>query len=94
MSGRCAGCGQIDKNADVTREHTRYCRQFGQLYRLAPERALDPEAEYARWVEFDRAEMRSGRRDAHVTEADRRRAEQKARWRTPPDPLEELWACT
>lgn len=78
-----------DKNADEVREHTRYCPDFAVLFAEHLERALDPEAEYVRWVEFDRAEMRSGRRDAHVAEADGRRAAQRERWRTPPDILEE-----
>lgn len=87
MTGRCAGCGLTEKNADEVREHTRYCPSFAVLFAADPGRALDPEAEYIRWVEFDRAGVRSDRRDAHVTEADRRRAEQRDRWRTPPDIL-------
>jgi hypothetical protein len=73
----------------VTREHTRYCPQFKDLYARDPDRALDPEAEFIRWRDNDRADFRAGRRDAAVTEVERRRAEQKARWATPPDILED-----
>jgi hypothetical protein len=89
MTGRCAGCGLIDRNADKVREHTRYCQDFAALYLVSPERALDPEAEFIRWRDEDRARIRQDNKDASVAEADRRRAEQEARWETPEDPLSE-----
>jgi hypothetical protein len=91
MTGRCAGCGLTNKNAEYVREHTRYCEDFPAAWRAAkPGVSLDPVDVHLRWVTSgDRAEFRQERKDAAVTEADRRRAAQKARWATPPDILEE-----
>jgi hypothetical protein len=87
--GRCAGCGHLRRNSLAVREHTRYCPQFAALHAEHPEQALEPEAEFTRWVAEQRSGERAARRDAAVTEADRRRAEQKERWKTPPDILGE-----
>lgn len=89
MTGRCAGCGLTNKNADLVREHTRYCMPFRSLYLEYPEAALDPGDEYIRWREAERGEERQEHKDAAVSEADRRRAVQQARWKTPPDILED-----
>lgn len=93
MPGRCAGCERTDKSADTTREHTRYCPAFKVLFEQSPERALDPETEYRRWVELERGIAREGIRQIAIREAERRRAVQAERWATPPDILdeEELW---
>jgi hypothetical protein len=71
------------------REHTRYCRKYKELYATRPKQALDPEDEFIRWRDGDRAGERDDRRQAAVDEADRRRAVQAGRWATPPDILEE-----
>jgi len=89
VTGRCAGCGLTDRNADKVREHARYCPEYKTLYQESPERALDPEAEFTRYKEAERAGDRQVRREAAVTEAERRRAVQTARWETPPDLLSE-----
>jgi hypothetical protein len=89
VTGRCAGCGRTDKNADVVREHTRQCPQYAAVYAADPALALDPADEFARWAAEDRPEVRAARKSAAVAEADRRRAEQANRWRTPPDILGE-----
>jgi hypothetical protein len=89
MTGRCAGCGLIDRNADKVKEHTRYCPDFAALFLVSPEQALDPEAEFTRWRDIERAVARENSKQAAVDEADRRRAEQEARWETPEDPLAE-----
>lgn len=70
------------------REHARYCNKYKALYAEHPERALDPEAEFIRWRDVDRAGERDDRRQAAVDEADRRRAVQTDRWKTPDDILE------
>lgn len=88
MTGRCAGCGLTDRDADKTREHVRYCPAYKALHDQSPERALDPEAEYERWIQLERGIAREGRKVAAVHEVERRRAEQTGRWATPPDILE------
>lgn len=77
IAGRCAGCGETSKSASEIREHTRYCPDYRALYARDPAAALDPEAEYQRWVSEDRGAERAGRREDAVAEADRRRAEQR-----------------
>lgn len=86
--GRCAGCGEMGTAAEVS-EHIRACTPYRQLFDDSPERALAPEEELRRWQEEDRPGERAGRKEAAVSEADRRRGEQRARWETPPDPLED-----
>ena len=87
-SGRCAGCGKVGTLAEVS-EHTRDCRDFRLLFTEDPDRALHPADEFERWAAEDRPAQRAGARQAKVTEADRRRAEQAERWRTPADILED-----
>lgn len=88
MKGRCAGCGLSGSVARVS-AHARYCPEYRELYRSAPERALSPEEEYARWQDSEeRQERREQRREAAIAEADRRRDVHRRRWATPPDPLE------
>lgn len=89
MAGRCAGCGQTDKNPADTREHVRYCVDYARLYAGHPERALEPEQEFERWVREQRDQDRAGRKEAAIGEADRRREEQRRRWETPRDILED-----
>lgn len=89
MPGRCAGCGETSKDVPAVREHVRYCPGYQRLHAEHPERALEPEQEFARYVREQRADDRAGRREAVIAEADRRRAEQASRWRTPADILEE-----
>ena len=90
MTGRCAGCGITNRNADWVRGHTRHCPAYSALHGLSPERCLDPEAEFTRWRDLERAAYREVVKLAVVREAERRRAEQAARWETPPDPLAEI----
>ena len=87
MTGRCAGCGLVNRNSAVVREHVRYCPEFLNLFLTAPERALEPEDEFARYRDEDRQADRQKHKDDAISEADRRRAEQAARWETPPDLL-------
>jgi hypothetical protein len=89
VTGRCAGCGMTDRNADRVKEHTRYCPDFAALFLVSSEQALDPEAEFVRWRDLERANAREDVKLAAIREAERRRAEQEARWETPPDPLSE-----
>jgi hypothetical protein len=88
-TGRCAGCGMVDRRGLLVREHTRYCREYAALYAEHPDRALEPEVEFVRWVIEQRADERAGRREEIIAEAGRRRAAQEDRWQTPPDILEE-----
>lgn len=84
--GRCAGCGEVGK-VPVVREHVRYCRDYARLHASKPDQALDPADEFERWKDEQRDAERAVSRQAAVTEADRRRAEQQGRWVTPPDIL-------
>jgi hypothetical protein len=56
--GRCAGCGKTGQPRPVGR-HVVECPQW---LALAPERQLDPEAEYLRWQSRDREDERDARR--------------------------------
>lgn len=89
MPGRCAGCGEMNKDILAVREHVRYCPDYARLYAEHPERAHEPGKEWERWITEQRAAERAARREAAIDEADRRRAAQKQRWRTPPDILED-----
>lgn len=89
MTGRCAGCGLTDRDSGLVREHVRYCDRYRELYVNYPERALEPEAEFSRWRDTERAAQRESSRQKSVNEAERRRSEQSARWETPPDLLGE-----
>lgn len=89
MSGRCAGCGQVDRDARVTEEHIRYCANFAAVYAEDPDKVLAPAAEFARWKADDRQDERDVRKEGVILVADQRRADQQARWATPPDILDD-----
>jgi hypothetical protein len=69
------------------REHTRYCPEYADLFKAEPMRALEPGVEYARWADEQRADDRAEHREGAIAEADRRRAVQAERWKTPDDLL-------
>lgn len=52
-AGRCAGCGRTG-DAKVVGRHLVACSRWAELYRSAPDKALDAEAEHRRWSAEDR----------------------------------------
>lgn len=54
--GKCAGCAIEDSSCKVVKNHTLTCPEFIELYRTDPARALDPEDEYRRHLEWLRSE--------------------------------------
>jgi hypothetical protein len=88
-AGRCAGCGGTDSSCQRIKKHVQKCPDFLALYRTDPARALDPEAEYRRWVAEDRRDEAAQRRRAVIEEAESSRAQRASRFATPPDVLEE-----
>lgn len=62
MTGRCAGCGKTGQPRPLVR-HVVECPGW---LALAPERQLDPEAEYARWQAEDRDAERDARRERAI----------------------------
>jgi hypothetical protein len=60
--GRCAGCGKTGQPKPVLR-HVAECPDW---LALPPERQLDPEAEYRRWLEQDRGDERDQRRERAI----------------------------
>ncbi len=87
-AGRCSGCGEVNRSCKVVREHIRSCPDYRQLLSTAPEKALEPEAEYDRWAARDKTEERIERRDRLVGETDALHAAQVARFATPKDILD------
>lgn len=85
--GRCAGCGKTGP-AKVIRGHTTGCKKFASLFRADPARALDPEAEYARWKDEEAGTEKTAARQAQVDRTDDARAAMAERFRTK-DPLED-----
>jgi hypothetical protein len=76
-SARCAGCGMRDKSAAAVREHIRYCPDYAALYARNPIAALEPVAEYRRWVAAERAGERAQHREDVIAVAEDRRAAQR-----------------
>lgn len=62
------------------RSHVRQCEQWQALYASDPGRALDPVAEYQRWLAEDRDDERVTRREDAVADAQQRRAAQQDRF--------------
>lgn len=85
--GRCAGCGRTGP-VKVIRSHTAGCKKFASLFRADPVRALDPEAEYARWKDEEADAEKHAARLAQVGRTDDARAAMAERFRTK-DPLED-----
>lgn len=81
MQGRCSGCGETGPDKAIA-THTVSCEVFAALYRLSPEQALSPEAEYMRWREQDKAAEQTARVAAKVSDTDARRAAMADRFRT------------
>lgn len=72
--------------------HTMECSEFAELFRISPEKALGPEAEFVRWQASgvkQRAveEARDDRLGSRALELDEARRKSIRRWQTPPDPL-------
>lgn len=86
--GRCSGCGEQNKSCRPIRAHVRTCPRYTALLREAPEKALEPEEEYRRWVAEDRPAERTERREQLGATTDAKLAQQRARFDTPPDILE------
>jgi hypothetical protein len=63
------------------------CPEYKELYRSDRARALDPAAEYQRWLDQDKAAERDDRRAAAVVLVDERRAAGAARFARPRDIL-------
>lgn len=76
-AARCAGCGKTDKSAQVIVEHIRYCPDYAALYARDPAAALDPVAEYRRWVAEDRADERVQHREDVIAVSEGRRDAQR-----------------
>lgn len=83
-AGRCAGCGQTDSIRKI-QIHVNGCREFIDLFRVNPERCLDPVAEYDRYKAEDdspeaRAERRDGRLQQRFADLDQRQTRAAQRW--------------
>lgn len=91
-AGRCAGCGLVDSCRKVS-AHVLGCAEFAELFRNNPERCLDPAAEYERVKAQDTSDTRALARERRMTDRfaalEARTAHQAARWRRPPDILED-----
>ncbi len=90
-AGRCAGCGRTGSSKRIN-THVLGCDGYRQLFQLAPERCLDPAAEYRRFkAEDDTSEARAERRDARLqqrfADMDAEQSRQAQRWRKPADIL-------
>jgi hypothetical protein len=83
--GRCSGCGQEDASCKKIRNHAASCPEFLELFRRQPERAIDPEAEWARHHspdgEAQRLDEREDRRAATKTRLQALAADRQSRSR-------------
>lgn len=91
-SGRCAGCGRINSLRKIS-QHIVDCQSYIELYEQAPERCLDPVAEWDRYRERgggtqERAEQRDERLRARFAEINRQQLASASRWASPPDILD------
>jgi hypothetical protein len=81
MPGRCAGCGETGSVPRVAR-HVFRCDKWAALFRHDPALALDPEAEYQRWLAEDKDDEREQRREVVAVQTETRRAAGLTRFRT------------
>lgn len=85
--GRCAGCGVTGPHKVVT-AHMMVCAEYVALFLSDSAKALDPEAEYTRWQNDDKAGERAVARQEQIADTDARRAAMAGRFATK-DPLED-----
>jgi hypothetical protein len=83
--GRCGGCGKTGTPKAIAR-HIVDCEPYQELYARNPTRALDPEAEYARWEAEDKQAARQAAHAGVVTANAQRKADQAGRFARLPDP--------
>ena len=86
-TGRCSGCGWIASSKRVGL-HVLTCQEFLELFRTDPNKALDPEKDYALFKnEENSSEVRAERRDQRLrkrfVEMEHLQSLQTARWKTP-----------
>jgi hypothetical protein len=92
-AGRCSGCGRIDSRTKIG-QHVVTCTAYAELFSHSPDECLDPGADYLRYrATTDTPDARAQRRDDRLrgrfAELDRHQAVSVARWRTPPDILDD-----
>ena len=83
--GRCAGCAATGPVREAIR-HITQCPAWARLYQENPAQALEPAAEYARWVAQDKDREHAEDLQSRVDDTVRRRRASVARF-TEPDLL-------
>jgi hypothetical protein len=87
-AGRCAGCTKVAP-VPAIRIHVVDCPAWQKLYAADPARALEPVAEYQRWLDEDKDDERDQHRERAVAETAERRAAGTVRFAKPKDILDD-----
>lgn len=88
-AGRCSGCGYTDASCKKVRSHVMLCPDYKKLFLDEPDKALDPEVEFARFKEWEESEegqaaketARSEKRDIRHAATDKRIKNEQSRWK-------------
>lgn len=80
--GRCAGCAETGPRKRVD-GHVLGCRDYADLYRERPERALTPAEEYRRWRRDEHAAEHAADLAGRVADTQERRARSVSRFEVP-----------